>query len=287
MTKPLVLLATCADYAQLIADDLLLLEALVRRGIDARPAVWDAWAERWDLADLVLLRTVWDYHLRCDEFLAWIERVEGQAEILNPPDVVRWNAHKTYLRDLAEQGIPTVPTLWLEAGQSYDLAGLVTQNGWGDVLLKPVVSAAAYETHRVSLDDLSEDQAHLDRLLQSTAMMLQPYLADVEQQGEISLLYFESEYSHAVRRPSALVHGLDLADEGMAVQASPAQRHLADQILATLAETPLYARVDLAETQDHGLLLLEIELIEPSLFFHHDPASADRFAKAIARRLKG
>jgi hypothetical protein len=284
---PLVLLATSSDYPTLIPDDVPLIDALAQRGIEARPAIWDKWEERWDMPDAVILRTVWDYHLRYEDFLVWIERVEGQTEILNPPDMIRWNAEKTYLRDLSDQGVPIVPTQWFEPGGAYDLRQVIQAAGWGDALLKPVVSASAYETRRVTPGGLDEAQAQLDRMLLSTGMMLQPYLAEVERDGEISLIYFEGHYSHAVRRPSALVHGIDLADEGFSFNATAAQQHLGQQILGSLDEIPLYARVDLAETDQAGLLLLELELIEPSLFFHHAPGSLEHFADAIAGRYNG
>ncbi len=287
-----IFLATCAALpdGEPDEDGRLLTAACERAGLDARWAVWDDPDVAWDQADLVVVRSTWDYTPRRDEFLAW---AGGLTRVANPAPVLAWNSDKTYLRGLAEAGIPIVPTSWAAPGTVPDLpAGT-------DFVVKPAVGAGSVGTGRFAGDDpnaFETARRHVAALhALGRTVMVQPYLEGVDEHGETGLVFVGGEYSHAIRKasmlPEPVVHGvkvgstreLFVAERITAREPSPAERALAERVLAAVPGGPglLYARVDLLPTPA-GPVLIELELTEPSLFLNHGDGAADRFARAIA-----
>ena len=195
--------------------------------------------------------------------------------LLNPPEVVAWNAHKTYLPDLAARGIETLPTEWVERDGPLD--ELLARRGWDEAVLKPAVACGSWRTKRFRRGEAP--QALLTEILSAGTAMLQPYLPSVETTRERSLVYFGAELSHAVRRHPPLSTGLH---GGELVGTEPDELALARRVLATRAPLP-YARVDLVRDPRGRPCLMELELIEPSFFLDLAPAAADRFADAVLR----
>jgi glutathione synthase/RimK-type ligase-like ATP-grasp enzyme len=283
-----VALATYTELPNLNDDDRLLIGALAALGVSAQPAVWDAPEVRWDGFGAVVIRSCWDYHQRLPEFLAWVMMLERlKLPVWNRPDLVRWNSHKGYLRDLARGGVATVPTHWLKRGERAALGDVLGAEGWPAAVVKPAVSASAHGTWRTSLADAARDQARLDALLAHGDAMVQPYLDEVRDPGEWSLIYFGGRFSHAVlQRPARGDFRVQVAYGGTAVARDPPRQLIADAgaVLATLPAEPLYARIDGVERGGH-LVLSELELIEPHLFLQTDAAAAPRLAGALAAAL--
>jgi len=279
-----VALATCSRYPALYADDVPLAQALARLGIYAVPAVWDA-PPPHDV-DAWIVRSVWDYHLRAAEFLAWVDRTGAMRPFWNDPALIRWNAHKTYLRDLAGRGVAVVPTLWASAAHRVDLAAELGAHGWRDVVVKPAVSASAHRTARFSAHDRAAAQRHCDDLARDGVAMVQPYLASVEGYGERSFFFIDGAYTHAVQRQAVLTHGFEAERPAPLVDPTAAEMALCRATLAALDVAPLYARVDVALDDEGTPRLMELELIEPRLYFRENPEAAERLAAAIARRLR-
>jgi glutathione synthase/RimK-type ligase-like ATP-grasp enzyme len=282
-----VVLATCRDLPGLDPDDRPLLDALAARGVEARVLAWDEPSADWSAAGLVVIRSTWDYHERHDEFIAWARRVDAATALWNPADVVAWNADKRYLRGLAEAGIPTVPTRWIEPGATASLVEVVEETGWERLVVKPAVSAGARGTVRLFHEEAEELQDHLDALLARGAVMVQPYLERIEEDGEISVLWIDGAVTHAVRkRPQSGDFRVQARFGGQEerIEVDDALTAAADAALAH-AEGCRYARVDLVPDGDGGRLLIELELVEPSLFLRHAPEAAERLADAIARHL--
>jgi len=173
-TGPTVALATSAAVPRLHAEDAVLVVALARLGIRGVPVVWDSPAG--SRGGPVLIRSVWDYHLRLDEFLAWVARAGAAGAVWNAPAIVRWNAHKIYLRDLERSGIDVVPTLWIEPNASPDLGRELARLEWGELVVKPSVSASAHRTLRFAAGDHDAPAAHAARLARDGIAMVQPYL---------------------------------------------------------------------------------------------------------------
>lgn len=268
--RPSVALATCDWLPELDPEDgPLLLPALAAAGLDATPQVWSDPSVDWTAYDLVVVRTTWDYVLRREEFLGWAAAVPRLA---NPLPVLTWSSHKGYLLDLLTAGVPTVPTVLLRPGDDVVLPP-------GEVVVKPAVSAASIDTTRHGSPQRAE--AHVRSLLDAGRdVVVQPYLERVDVEGETSVLLFDGEVSHAASK-QALLNGPVEQPIGPST-ATAGQVEAARAALACAPGPALYARVDLLPTPD-GPVVLEVELVEPSLFLPQAPGAAERFAAAVAR----
>jgi glutathione synthase/RimK-type ligase-like ATP-grasp enzyme len=278
-------LATCATVPAWEVDDRPFHAALAARGISATHAVWDDPAIDWPLFDAVVIRTTWDYQEKRDAFVAWAERLAVRGVPLhNPVDVVRWNTHKSYLRDLEQRGVPIIPTEWLARGTSPDIAALCAQRGWRRAFLKPCVGATSRETLRFEAGDPAA-QRHADRLLPAEDLMLQPYLPRVETDGELSAIFIDGELTHGVRKVPVsgdyrVQDDFGATDYLIDFPDVPLARAAVDAVGRPL----LYARADFL-LADNELRLTELELVEPSLFFRHSVRAADALAGAIQKLL--
>lgn len=286
MPKVDVALVTCAERPGLDADDEPLARALAERGLATEARVWDEPGADWSAVRLAVLRSTWDYYLRRDEFLAWAERTSAATTLLNPLEVVRWNTHKGYLRALGARGAPVVPTVYVDAGSRPVLGEILAREGWARAVVKPAVSADSFGTVRVATDALAEGQAHVEALAARGDVMIQPYLAAVETYGERCLVFLDGQLSHAVRKRSLFQGGRHAGPEGIAVAPAPDEAETARRVLEVAqGEKLLYARVDLARDDAGTPLLLELELVEPTLFLRSAPGAADRLADALVARL--
>jgi len=278
-----VLLATCRELPEPDPDDRLLLLALERRGITARYAAWDDPLEPWN-ADLIVLRSTWNYYLNPRPFLEWAEWAGRRAPLLNPLDVIFWNHDKRYLLELEHLGVPIVPTVRIECGQPASLDRLMQSKGWGDVVVKPAISAASYRTRRFGSESVANGNEHLGQLLADGDVLVQEYMPAVEHHGERSLVWIDGAFTHAVRKAPRLSGGMEDASEMVPI--SPDETRLGGAALAAFAPGKLlYARVDVVPDPSGRLRIMELELIEPSLFFRQFPPALERFAEAIRARL--
>lgn len=281
-----VALATYQGAHDIGADGPPLLAALAALDVTAQIVPWGsevAWAD----FDAVLVRNTWDYVYRRDAFLAWAAEVSAVTRLANPLSVLTWNTDKRYLQDLAQAGVPTVPTLWVAPGEP------VPQVPWDEVVVKPSVSAGGRLAARYRhAGDAAEHIRHIHAT--GATAMLQPYVASVDGPGESSVYVFGGRASHAIRRGPALRAGAAPADDMSTALAQHTEAAELDPGLArfaqrVLAATPavLYARVDTAPGPDGQPLLLELEATEPFLFLELVPAGAARFARAVAGWLGG
>lgn len=291
VTAPRVALVSTAAYAHLDDDLPPLLAALGRAGVDATVVDWHDPDAAWDRFDLAVLRSTWDYTEHLERFLEVLGRVDAATELANPLEVVRANADKRYLLALAAAGVPVVPTTVVEPGMPVELPGATP------FVVKPAVSAGARDTERYRPgDDAATD--HARRLLaEGRAVLVQPYVAGIDEAGETGVVYAGDRVSHAFRKGPILrpgtgfVEGLYREEEISPRSPSGAELTVAEAALDAVAGLVpgrtradlLYARVDLAPGPD-GPLVMELELIEPSLFLAMDPTAPDRLAAAIVAR---
>jgi glutathione synthase/RimK-type ligase-like ATP-grasp enzyme len=286
-SRPRIAIATCAEYEDLKVDDRLLREALEARGAEARSVVWDEEGASWEGIDLCLMRSTWDYHEEHERFLAWTRQVADTTTLHNPADLIAWNSEKTYLRELGEAGVPTVPTAWVERGSSAGIEEILGREGWEEIVVKPVVDLGAKNLHRVRAGDASAQEA-LATVLARHDAMVQPFLPSLEEQGETSLIYIDGNFSHAVRkRPAKGDFRVQSIWGGTVESARPEaeQVEVAEAALAFLAEPALYARVDLVADLDQSPVLIELELIEPNLYLVTHPPAAEALAEAALLRV--
>ncbi|HEX6569329.1 MAG TPA: hypothetical protein VF015_09185 [Acidimicrobiales bacterium] len=292
MRIALVSTAACA----LLDDDLPpLVDALADGGAEAVVADWHDDGFDWSAVDLAVIRSTWDYTWQVDEFLAWADRVGRTTRLANPAPVVRWNTDKRYLLDLAAAGVPTVATSVLAPGDGPAALGGIAPGR--EIVVKPVVSAGARDTERYPPGGLAAAHAHVERLHgEGRAVMVQPYLPDVDERGETGLVFVGGVFSHAFRKGPILTPGASFVDgvyreEDISGRtASPAELDVAIAALdAVAASVPghsghdlPYARVDVAPDGARHVVL-ELELVEPSLYLATDPAAAGRAATAFSR----
>lgn len=299
MNRPRIALVTARAARGLDEDLPPLTEALERAGAAVAVLDWDDAGADWAAHDIAVLRSTWDYTQRLPEFLAWVDQAAARTVLLNPPAIVRWNTDKHYLGELEGRGIAIVPSAFVEPGA--EAAGALTRfidaHGGGnpafEFVVKPCVGAGSRDAQRHGADATDAALAHLQALLDAgRSALLQPYLARVDEHGETALLWFNGEFSHAIRkgpllrRNAAATRALFAAEHITARVPAPAELTLARDTLAAIrSDQPLlYARVDLIQDADGSPRLLELELSEPSLFFGVGAGSADRFAAAILAR---
>jgi len=294
---PTIALVTYPRLPALAPDEHPLIASLATLGIRAIPTVWDDPSVEWTRFDAAVIRSCWDYHLRPAQFFDWVAMVErAGVAIWNPPAVLRWNSRKTYLRDLAAAGVHTVPTVWLGGGPRADLPSLETilaEAGWDDAVVKPVVSASAHETWRLSRaeahDGAGADDRRLHALIAREGVMVQPFIPQIATNGEWSLQFFGGVFSHAVIKRAAPGEFRVQREFGGTHERVTPPATVLDDARAALRAAPadtLYARVD-GVVIDGGLIVTELELLEPSLFLDADPTAPGRFAAAIAMAVGG
>ncbi len=271
-----------------VQDDDLAVAPLAERGWAVETVSWRAEAD-WAAYEAVVIRTPWDYQDDPDRFLAVLAGIERETVLENPLAVVRWNLRKTYLRDLEARGVPVVPTRWGEAGTAGAIPAHAAALGADEVVVKPVVSANADRTHRLRTARLGGAAgalaADFAADFAARAYMVQPFLPAVVTEGEFSLFYFDGAYSHAIlKTPKARDFRVQEEHGGLiqSVEAEPALRAAGEAVMAHV-DRLLYARADFVRHEGR-FLLMELELIEPALYFRTDPGSAARFADAFVAR---
>lgn len=287
-----IALATCRELPDLDPDDQPLIEHFTQAGIEATPVIWSDPTVNWDDFDRVIVRNTWDYTEHCEQFLAWVTSLSGK--ILNSPETIGWSTNKTYLRDLQEQGIPVIATQFISDPK--DPWSIPSST---DFVVKPTVSAGSRDTLRLasaSPSSLARAQKLIDQILATgKSAMIQPYLDVVDADGETALLYIGGRHSHAIRKGPLLkldqdvervqhVLGLYVQEEITPREPRPDQREVADRVLNYVTErfgVPLYARVDLLDDAGGAPHVLEVELVEPSIFFGTHPEAYGRFVAAL------
>jgi hypothetical protein len=274
-------IATCATLPEPDEDEAPLVAALAARGVTARLAAWDDPAENWDEPVPTVIRSTWNYIHRLPDFLAWVDRAAAAAPLWNPPDIVRGNAHKSYLAELEARGCPVVPTRFFHRGEPADVAAV----GFDDLVVKPTVSASSFRTQRFrGKEQLAAAQAHLDALLVDRDAMVQRYVPSVEGYGERACVFIDGELTHCVRKTPRFSGHDETVGEALPIAAD--ERAAARAALAPFADRLLYGRVDLARGEDGVPWVMELELIEPSLYIARHPPARERLVAALARLLR-
>ena len=280
--------ATCADLPSIQHDDAHLAASLERLGIRPASCTWNDPLIDWSQFGAVLIRTVWDYFRQHAAFIAWLDRLDRLGiPTINDSRVLRWNSDKRYLLDLAWHDVAIIPTRMARADE---LADVLTSMPGQQVVIKPTISGGAWHTLRGNADDAAFMQA-VAGLPIGLDYLVQPFVPEVVSAGEWSLLYFEGEFSHAVlKRPASGDYRVQSEHGGSVEPAEPDAAMLAAAEKALAAVTTMgygdlaYARVD-GVVSDGRFLIMELELLEPSLFLAGQPQAAERFARQLSARL--
>lgn len=252
------------------------------RGFRVEDVAWDDAKTDWSTYGAVIIGTTWDYWDRLDEFLAALERIEGQTCLFNSSALVRWNARKTYLRELETKGAKLIPTLWLEVADEAAARAAFDTLGADDLVFKRQVGAGAKDQHRLKRGEPIPEMRH--------PMMVQPFLKMIQDEGELSFIFIDGDFSHAlIKRAQPGDYRIQSTYGGREEKITSSTDDLAAAraIIAALDEAPLYGRVDMLRGPDGSLLLMELEVIEPYLYPIEGPELGERMAAGIARRLAG
>ncbi len=286
--SPRVALVTCAAYPDLFEDDRLLVPALGALGIGGEPAVWSDPAVDWEAFDALVMRTPWDYFQRHDEFRPWLDaRIASGVLLCNAGDVLAWNYDKRYLLELDAAGVPVVPTAWVGPGDAADVAAIARDRGWDEVVVKPSVSGGAYRTHRFRVADAPAYADEIAGILADRSVIVQPFMPEILTDGELSLLFFDGAFSHAVRKraqPGEYRVQFSFGGTTEPAEVTPEWTEQARACVLAAPSLPVYARVD-GVVSGGQFLLMELEVFEPLMFLAAHPEAPARFARAIAGRL--
>ena len=267
-------------------DEPLALAALARTGVSVEVVDWDDPEVDWARFDRVVLRSAWDYPERLAQFLTWLEQVAAVSELVNPPGTIRWNLDKRYLVELADAGVPITPTAFVPPGGDATFPA-------GDVVVKPAVGAGSRDAASYGHDQRDAAAKHVARLHDSgQTVLLQPLLRSVAAEGEWPLVFIEGRFSHAANKRVALPRA-GVIDELFAAETNTRHIATAAQIAVGQAAvdvasahvgTPTYARVDMVRDDAGDFCVLELELIEPSLFLRYaDPVTVEGLAATLVR----
>ncbi len=271
----MIRIATCRTLPEVDGDAAPLAAAFAAAGVEAELLAWDDPSVDWDAPAPTLLRSTWNYALHHDAFVAWLARVAAAGPLWNPLPIVRDNLDKRYLMALASRGVPVVPTTLVEAG------GELPEQP-ARFVIKPTIGAGSLNARVFRAGD-PEAHGHLDKLARSGGALVQPYLDSVDDHGERSLVWIDGELSHAIRKAPRFSGDSEQVTGPFPITAE--ERAVAEAALAPLASQLLYARIDLARDAHGQPRVMELELVEPSLFFSRGPGSADRFVRGLLRRL--
>lgn len=300
-------LATSTQYRNLTADDLVLARALERRGAKVVSVVWTEVAPESLTCDLLIIRSVWDYHLQPESFSRWLEAAATRMKVVNVPELVRWNMDKHYLKDIEAAGFAIPKTFIFEQGAQADLSEVMTSAGIPAAVIKPAISASAFETYRIDAAQAGDFNSRFNSLLEERAMIVQEFVPEITSGGEWSLVFIgkiligksfvesasaanpsaESaggpEFTHAVNKlPRSGDFRVQEEHGGLHRLANPPAEALqmAQAILSRFAPQAAYCRADMV-MRPQGPVLMELELIEPLLHFELAPQAAEKLAEIL------
>ena len=275
---------TLHDPSGFVIDDEHAIEPLARRGWQVEMLPWNQPGVDWRRYELVVIRSTWDYQHHAKEFLEVLEGIERSgARLENSSRIARWNMQKTYLRDLAQRGIATVPTLWRDGLAPGELVSLFEALQSREAVIKPVLSGTAQGAWRLDAKSARRQAVEIEAYYANRPLMLQPFERGIIDEGEYSMIYLNGLHSHSVlkvpKRGDFRVqeeHG----SEVMPVAPEPALLAAGDAAIAAIGEKLLYARADFVRSGDL-FRLMELELVEPAFYLRTDPGAPDRFAEAV------
>ena len=265
-------------------EDQLVQNALNALGLNTFRVSWDDAVFDWTSTSYILFRSTWDYFNRFQEFSLWLSKVTKQTILLNSEKIIRWNIDKHYLLDLQKYGVRIAKTHFIETGTNTTLNELRNTFGWKETVLKPCISGTARHTYRLNENNLEAHETIFKQLIATETMMLQPFQYNIVEKGEISMMVFNGEFSHAVLKTAKQGDFRVQDDFGGSVKMyTPTVEEIefVENTVKACPELPIYARVDIFTDNDNQIALSELELIEPELWFRYFPQAAKKLAIAI------
>ena len=293
-----VTLVTCRAYYEpdkitpyiqnILLEQELLKASLEAQGLKVDITFWDNPSYEWQETKSVLFRTVWDYFERFDEFWEWLEQVKTKTRLINSYELIEWNIDKHYLRDLKNNGIQVVPTYFADRGNNIGLKEIAKLNDWKHIVIKPAISASAFNTYKITNDEIEQNEQLFHELLQTHDMLVQPFFSTISELGEASLMVFGGKFTHAILK-KAKAGDFRVQDDfgGTVHDYNPTQEEIkfAEKVFQSCTSLPIYGRVDIVWDSNKHIYLSELEIIEPELWIRNRPESANKIAEAVNKIL--
>jgi glutathione synthase/RimK-type ligase-like ATP-grasp enzyme len=269
--------------------DKLLIEPMKKLGWDAEEISWRKEGVDWNYYAAVIVRSTWDYQNDFKKFLRVLEIINNSsAHLENDLELMKWNMNKKYLFDLEEKGVRIVDTIWEKNINSSIAYNYFDKLNSEEIIIKPNISANADNTFRLTKEKLLAHMPDLEQIFSQREFMVQPFMQNIVDEGEYSLFYFNGVFSHSVlKKPKENDFRVQEEHGGIfqSIEPSEQQKSIAVSIIKKLSTIPLYARADLVRTIHNEFVLMELELIEPSLYLNTDSQSPERFAKAFNEKM--
>jgi glutathione synthase/RimK-type ligase-like ATP-grasp enzyme len=275
---------TLDERGDYVIDDEHAIAPLAELGWRVATVSWRQTATPWSEFDAVIIRSTWDYWDDVPAFLSVLEHIGRETRLANSLDIVRWNLEKTYLADLDRKGIGIVPTIWPSEVKPDSFQAFSEQHDCDQLVIKPVIGANGDKAFRVSPADTLQRREMISACFSTRRALVQTFMPRILTEGEFSLFYFNGEFSHAILKTPAESEFRSQEEHGANIQPVLPEPQLlmrGQQALAALPETPLYARADFIRNDENDFLVMELELIEPSMYLRTDPGAPKRFARAI------
>lgn len=293
-----ITLLTCRAYYKpdnvtpyiqnILLEQELLKSAFESQGLKVDITYWDNPSYEWQQTKSVLFRTVWDYFERFDEFWDWLEQVKTKTRLINSYELIKWNIDKHYLRDLKNNGIQVVPTYFADRGNNISLQEIANLNDWKHIVIKPAISASAFNTYKITNDEIEQKEQLFHELLQTHDMLVQPFFPTISELGEASLMVFGGKFTHAILK-KAKAGDFRVQDDfgGTVHNYNPTQEEIkfAEKVFQSCTSLPIYGRVDIVWDSNKHIYLSELEIIEPELWIRNMPESANKIAEAVNKIL--
>lgn len=270
----------------ILQDDRILTDAFTKRGLKVIRKSWSDPAFDWSSARCAIFRTTWDYFNHFDEFQKWLDITSVQTKFINPIEIIRWNMDKHYLADLKKKNIHIVETLFIEKNDVRSLSEIAREMHGENFILKPAVSGAARETYKISHDTIAAHEEIFKSLIANESMLLQPFQKNIILLGEISMMVIGGKFTHAVLKKAKQGDFRVQDDFGGSVhdyEPTGEEIAFAENAVAARDPKPFYARVDFIRDNTDQPAIMELELIEPELWFRRYPPAADLLADEVLK----
>jgi len=274
---------TLDETGDFVIDDAYAIEPLTALGWQVSTLSWRQSVHDWSDFDVVIIRSTWDYWNDVPAFLDTLEEIDRKTLLANRLDLVRWNLAKTYMQDLQQKGIGIVPTLFTNSLEADFFSTYQRRLATDEIVVKPVVGANGEDAFRLSKYDTVERLEGIAACFHNRDCMIQPFMSNIIKEGEYSMFFFAGRYSHAILKVPAESEFRSQEERGAEIRSAVPDEKLllrARQAMDTLSPSPLYARIDFVRFED-DFLVMELELIEPSLYLRMDPFAPGRFAASI------
>ena len=293
-----ITLLTCRAYYKpdnitpyiqnILLEQELLKSAFESQGLKVDITYWDNPSYEWQQTKSVLFRTVWDYFERFDEFWEWLEQVKTKTRLINSYELIKWNIDKHYLKDLKNNDIQVVPTYFADRGNNISLQEIANSKDWKHIVIKPAISASAFNTYKITNDEIEQKEQLFYELLQTHDMLVQPFFPTISELGEASLMVFGGKFTHAILK-KAKAGDFRVQDDfgGTVHDYNPTQEEIkfAEKVFQSCTSLPIYGRVDIVWDSNKHIYLSELEIIEPELWIRNRPESANKIAEAVNKIL--